>query len=241
MINLLLFFAILFVQDGSAGYVSGDHVTVYYPTTTDKSVVNNYLSVFEQMYTDDSDMFKIGEGVRLKVRLCRDSYQFSDLTGADSIFSPLWKEGTLYVISHAELSDPKYRSTLEAGVIRGILSRIRSNGTPRWLIYSIATYESGEYEDCTAPPVSNVQYFADLDEKIQSASTLSELTDLCFYLGSTGKFFDITFGVGALANLVQEFQHETTFNAAVEKLFHIGRAQLENDWREFLAKRSTEK
>lgn len=236
MINLLLLFAILSVQEGSVGFVSGDHVTVYYPSTADGSIARSYLSILEQMYASDSDMFKIGTSEKLRVRLCRDSYQFSDLTASDSIFSPLWKEGTLYVIIHAGLSDPTYRSALEAGVIHGILSRIHPNGAPLWLIYSAAVYESGAYKDCTAPPIANVQYFADLDEKIQSASTPSELTDLCFYLGNTGKFFDLTFGVGSLLNLVQEFQHETAFNVAVKKLFHVERAQLESDWREFLGR-----
>ena len=240
MINLLLLLTMLSAQGGSVHHVSGAHVTVFYPQNVDASVAKGYLTVLDQMYSNDSGRLQVGTRGTLRVRLCRDAYQFSNLTGADSIFSPLWKDGTLYIVVGNNLTDLDYASKLESGVIRGILNYTHSNGAPWWLICSAAIYESGEYRDCTAPPIESVRYFADLDEKIQGASSATDLADLCFYLGNTGKFFDLKFGVGALVQLMREFQHETTLNAAVKKIFHIDRAQLERSWREFLAREARE-
>jgi len=235
MINLLLLVLALFVQGGELRHVTANHAMVYYSSRTTASTAENYLSVVDQLCSDNSKKFKIESTGWFKVRLCAGPYEFSNLTGLDSVFSPIWRDGYLYVIAHGDLADPAYRAALEAGVIHGILECLRPNGAPQWLIYSAAVYESSEFKDCTAPPVVNVSYFSDLEEKIQSASTPAELTDLCFYLGTTGKFFDLKFGVGSMLMLVQEFQRETNFNEASNKLFHVGREQLENDWREFLA------
>ena len=76
---------------------------------------------------------------------------------------------------------------------------------------------------------------------IQSATTLSELSDLCFYLGATGEFFDSKFGAGSMVRLVGEFHRETNFADAVEKLFQVDRGQLESDWRDFILKESNSK
>ena len=231
MINLLLLLTVLQMP---LRHVSSTHVAVTYSQDVMSSAAKDYLSVLDRMYVNDSGRFQIGAEGKLRVRLCGDVYQFSDLTGLDSVFSPAWKDGTLYVIVRKDLADPSYRSKLEFGVIREILNQTHSNGAPWWLIYAAAFYESEEYKECTAPPFVSVRYFADLDERIQGVSSLTDLNELCFYLGNTGKFFDLKFGVGALVRLLQEFQHETTLNAAVKKLFHIDHAQLEQSWHDFL-------
>jgi len=233
MINLLLLLTALQLP---MSHISSAIVTVYYPTNMDDSVAKSYFYVINQLLVDDTTKFKIGDEKELKIRLCRDAYEFSDLTGFDSVFSPLWKDGTLYILGRGDLNDPDYRSILEAGVIRALLSKLRQNGAPWWLINSAAVYESGEYKNCLSPPIENVEYFADLDERIQSASSQTELSNLCFYLGETGKFFDLRFGVGALLQLVQEFRQETDLGGAVKKLFNVDRADLESDWRDFLKK-----
>jgi hypothetical protein len=238
MINSLLVFAALQLP---LYHVSTANVTVYYPTNMGESIAKNYLSAIDQIYLADTTKFKISSEMELRVRLCSYAYEFFDLTGSDSIFSPLWKDGTLYVLNRGDLNDPDYRSALEAGAIRALLSKLRQNGAPWWLINSAAVYESGENKNCMSPPIENVEYFADLDERIQNASSSTELSSLCFYLGETGKFFDLRFGVGALLQLVREFQHETNIGDAVKKLFNVDRAQLESDWRDFLKKEAESK
>lgn len=238
MINLLLLFVAFQLPPH---HVSSADVTVYYPVNMNIAVAQSYLSAIEQMYLDDTTKFKISREKGLRVRLCRDAHEFSNLTGMDSVFSPLWKvegsehgNGTLYIMNHGDPDDEAYKSVLEAEVIRALLDRLRQNGAPWWLLNSAAIYESGKYKNCISPPVANVAYFSDLEERIQSASSRTDLNELCFYLGATGKFFDSKFGAGTLLQLVQEFQHETNFSAAVEKLLQVKREELESDWHDFL-------
>lgn len=238
MINLLLLFAALQMP---VRHVSSTNVTVYYLANMDDNVAKKYLSTIDRLYLDNTSKFKVNSNQELKVRLCRKAYEFSDLTGADSIFSPLWKNGTLYVLNQGEPGDPNYRCVLEAGVIRALLDRFRQNGAPLWLINSVAIYESGEYENCSSPPVENVDYFNDLNEKIQGATSPTDISNLCSYLGATGKFFDLRFGAGSAIKLVQEFQHETSFDEAITKLFRMDRNQLESEWRDFLVKEANSK
>ncbi|MCL5267044.1 MAG: hypothetical protein M1469_02940 [Bacteroidetes bacterium] len=233
MIKLLLLFAMFQMP---VHYVSDAHLVIYNPVSVDKSTAQSYLSVLSNIYSIEAEKFGVEVRGKLKVRLCHDPYDFSDLTSADSSFSPLWRDGELYIIARGKLGDPDFRSALDAGIIHGILERLRTNGAPRWLIYSVAVYESGEYRECTPPPVESVKYFSDLDEKIQEASSADNLTDLCFYLGNTGKFFDLKFGVGAFIKLLKEFRKETSFDTAVKNLFHMHGSQVEREWRDFLVK-----
>ncbi len=235
MLNLFLIFVAL---QSPVHYVAGKNTTVYYPASIDTSVAESYAAAIDRMCIDDTARFKIGFEQAVKVRLCSDAYEFSSLTGLDSIFSPLWKDGTLYIAGQGNLDDDGYKSMLESGVIKALLNRLRYNGAPWWLVNSAAIYESGEYKDCPPPLIGSVAYFSDLDERIQTASSPVEVSDLCFYLGMTGKFFDLNFGAGSMLDLVREFQHETNFNEAVKALFHVGRRQLEADWRNFIAKES---
>ncbi len=217
-------------------HLSDSHLAVYCPPGVSVSTARAYLSVLSKIYSEESEKFGTEARGKLSVRLCRDAYDFSDLTGVDSTASPLWKDGELYVIARGNPGDPEFRSALTAGIIHGILEHLRSNGAPRWLIYSAAVYESGEYKECTAPPIESVRYFSDLDEKIQEAFSGGNPADLCFYLGNTGKFFDLKFGVGAFLKLVEEFRRETDFDTVAAKLFHVKKSQLESDWREFMAR-----
>lgn len=196
MLNLFLVLAALQMP---VHYVSGASAIVYFPPNVQESTANGYLSAINQMYAGDTTRFKISRDEPIKVRLCHDAYEFADLTGKDSIFSPLWKNETLYILIQNDLNDSGYRSALESGVIRVLLDQLHQNGAPWWLISAAAAYESGEYKSCFPPPVIYVTHFADLEEKIQSASTPVNLSDLCFYLGMTGKFFDMRFGAGSLA------------------------------------------
>ena len=238
MHNLFFIFALLQLLVHN---VTGTNATVYYPSSVDESTARIYLEVINRMYLDDTTRFRISLKEELKVRLCHDVYEFSNLTGADSVFSPLWKDGTLYALIQGDLSDSSYRSVLEAGVVRSLLSQLHQNGAPWWLINSAAAYESGEYKSCTSPGIINVAHFSDLDEKIQTASTSTELADLCFYLGMTGRFFDLRFGSGSMMQLVHEFQHETNVSEAVKAVFHVDLTKVENDWQDFLMKASEEK
>ncbi len=238
MINLLLLFVAFQLP---SRHVSSADVTVYYPTNMDMAVAESYLSAIQQIYLDDTTKFKISREKELRVRLCRDALEFVSLTGTSSAFSPLWKvegselgNGTLYIINQGDPDDEAYKSALEAEVIRALLDRLRENGAPWWVLYSAAVYESGKYKYCVSPPVANVAYFSDLEERIQNSRSRTELNDLCFYLGATGEFFDSKFGAGALLQLVQEFQHETNFDAAIEELFQVKREELESDWHDFL-------
>ena len=237
MVKLLLVFAFLsgaaFAQV-PARAVSSSHVTVFRPIDVDGGVAKGYLSLLEQIYETYSNRLQFGRDGRIMVRLCHDKYDFSELTGADSIFSPLWKDRTLYVIALDDIAETGYRTRLETGVIQGVLSGMRYNGAPAWLVYSIAVYESGEYKGLTPPPFENVRYFSDLEEKMQSASTATDLSDLIFYLGNTGKFLDTKFGVGSLMRLMHEFDRFTSLNAAVNDAFHISVSELERDWHQYL-------
>ncbi|MFZ1082776.1 MAG: hypothetical protein WAO19_12735 [Candidatus Kryptoniota bacterium] len=238
MLNLFLLFIAL---QSPLRHISGINATVYYSASMNTSIAKSYLPVIDQMCLDDTARFKIGFEDGLKVRLCQDAYEFSNLTGMDSIFSPLWKDGTLYIAGQGDLDDSSYRSILEAGVIRALLNRLHQNGAPWWLVNAAAAYESGEYKNCFSPSIENVDYFSDLDEKIQTASSPAELNDLCFYLGATGKFFELNFGAGSFLELVREFQRETNINEAVKALFHVERGQLESDWHNFIAKEAETK
>ncbi|MCL5035107.1 MAG: hypothetical protein M1395_08410 [Bacteroidetes bacterium] len=233
MIKLFLLFALFQMP---VHYVSDAHLVVYHPASIDTTTAHDYLTLLSGMYSADADKFGLETVGRLGVRLCRSAYDFSNLTGADSSLSPLWRNKELYVIARGSPDDPEFRAALEAGILHGILDQLRINGAPRWLIYAAAVYESGEYEEYTAPPVESVKYFSDLDEKIQEANTPDNLADLYFYLGNTGKFFDLKFGVGAFVKLVKEFRRETSFDAAVKNLFHMTGSQVEREWREFLAR-----
>lgn len=237
MVKLLLVFAFLsnaaFAQMPVRAVSSG-HVTVFRPIDVDGGVANGYLSLLEQIYETYSNRLQFGHDGRLIVRLCHDKYDFSELTGADSIFSPLWKDGTLYIIALDDIDRPGYRTEMETGVIQGVLSGMRRNGAPAWLVYSIAVYESGEYEGLTPPPFENVKYFSDLEEKMQSARSATDLSDLIYYLGNTGKFIDTKFGVGSLMRLMHEFDRFTGFSVAVNDAFHISVSELERDWHQYL-------
>jgi len=232
MINLILVFVVLQLP---VHHVSGTHATIYYPENVSGSVAQSYLSLIDQVYGDATGKLEVAREGGLKVRLCHDRYDFSDLTGRDSIFSPLWNDGTLYILCSQVPGDSAYRQAVEAGVMLGLLSDLRENGAPWWLINSAAIYESGEYNSCSSAPGEAVEYFSDLNEKIESVSSAAEMSNLCFCLGTTGKFFDSRFGVGSLVKLLQEFKDETSFDDAVKNLFHIDREQLEVDWREFLS------
>lgn len=233
MTKLLL---LLFMFQMPVHYVSDSHLVVYHPPNVGVSTARAYLSVLSRIYSEESEKFGMEARGKLRVRLCRDAYDFSDLTGVDSTASPLWKDGELYIIARTKPGDSAFRPALTAGVIHGILRHLRANGAPRWLIYSAAVYESGEYKECTAPPIESVRYFSDLDEKIQEVFSGGNSADLCFYLGNTGKFFDLKFGVGSFRKLVREFRKETSFDAAVQRLFHVERGKLESDWRDFMAR-----
>lgn len=232
MINLLLAFAFLQMPVKS---VSANHVTVYYPPGVDTSVATEYLSTLREIYETYSTELKFGQEGRLIVRLCHDRYDFLELTGKGSLFSPLWREGRLYIIARDDINSPGYRTKLETGVIQGILSRMHHNGAPEWLVYSAAVYESGEYKGLSPPPFESVRYFSDLAEKIQSASSQTEFSDLLFYLGNTGKFLDMKFGAGSLTRLIHEFEHMTSFDAAVRKAFGVSASSLEEDWQRYLS------
>lgn len=231
MARLLL---LLFMFQVPVHYVSDANVIVYHPLNVRVSTARAYLSVLSKIYSDESEKLEVEARGKLRVRLCRNAYDFSDVTGMDSTLSPLWMNDKLYVIASRNLDDPGFRSALTAGVIHGMLEHIRSNGAPRWLIYAAAVYESGEYKECTAPPIESVRYFSDLNEKIQEISSGGSNADLCFCLGNTGKFFDIKFGAGSFLKLVREFRRETDFDAAVLKLFHVNRERLEREWRDFI-------
>lgn len=220
--------------------VADRHVTVFYPSTVSAAFANTCLSVTEQIYKVESDRFRIGTSDKMRVRICGDGFEFSNLTGSDSIAAPLNKDGVLYLIRGSDFKDVVFKSRVEAGVIRIILDRIRINGAPWWLIHSAAVYESGQYKDCGAPPIENVQYFADLDEKIQNATTPSELNDLCFYFGATGRFFDFKYGSGSFIKLIQQFNHPTTMREAARRLFHADLDRVEQDWHDFLASQTHE-
>ncbi len=231
MINLLLLFAFLQMPVRS---ISSDHVRIYFPSNIDTSVANRYLSALEKMYVTYSSRLGIGEDGILKARLCHDGYDFSGLTSDDSVFSPLWKEGTLYAIAGSDVDNPSYGARLGTCVIRGILNRISHRGAPGWFVYSVAVYESGEYEGLTPPPMVGVKYFSDLEEKMQSVSSGSELSDLLFYLGSTGKYIDLKFGAGSVVKLLHEFDHTTSFKAAVGNSLHVTIPELETGWYRYL-------
>lgn len=232
MINLLLVLAFLQVPVKLA---SNGNITIYRPIDVDASVTKEYLSTLEEMFKTYSTKLDFGKEGRLIVRLCDNRYDFSDLTGKDSLFAPLWKGGRLYVIAGGDLDSQGYKTRLETGVIQGVLNGMHYNGAPDWLVYSIAVYESGEYEAASPPPFENVRYFADLEEKIQSASSGTELSDLLFYLGNTGKFLETKFGAGALKNLIHEFRRATSFDAAVRGAFHTNASTLETDWHRYLS------
>ncbi len=231
MINLLL---VLTLLQAPVRHVSSQHVTVYRPLNVDGSVAKGYLSVLEQMYVTYSNKLEIGRRGRLRVRLCHDKYDFLNLTGADSIFSPLWKDGTLYVIARDNINEPGYSSKLATGVIQGVLTPIAYNGAPRWLVYSVAAYESGIYKGLTPPPFETVKYFSDLEERMQSASSPTDISDLMFYLGNTGKYLDMKFGVGSLMRLLHEFDRLTDFQGAVKRAFNISASELEKGWQQYL-------
>ncbi len=215
--------------------MSSAHVTVYSPVNVDTSVANGYLWELERLYSQYSSVLELGRGGRLRVRLCSDRYDFSRLTGVKAMFSPLWEDGTLYVIALDDMNEPGYRTRLATGVIRGVLDEIHQNGAPAWLVYATAVYESGEYKGLTSPPVENVRYFSDLEEKMQSVRSETDYSDLLFYLGNTGKFLDMKFGAGSLTRLLHEFDSTTSFADAVRDAFHIGVPELEHDWRAYIS------
>ena len=231
MINLLLLFTVLQAPVRS---VSSSHVTVVHPLNVDAAIAKSYLSVLEQMYVSYSSQLQVGRNGRLRVRLCHDKYAFSGLTRTDSMFSPLWKDGTLYIIARDDISDPGYQAKLATGVVQGVLKQVNYNGAPAWLVYSVAVYESGLYKGLTPPPVETVKYFSDLEERMQSVSSPTDLSDLIFYLGNTGKFLDTKFGVGSLMRLLHEFDRETSFEEAVSRAFNISVSELERDWHVYL-------
>ncbi len=232
MINLFLIFAFLQMPVKA---ISLNHVTVYRSEDVSAAVAREYLSTLQGMYRTYSTRLEFGREGRLIVRLCHNRYEFAELTGKDSLFSPLWQEGKLYIIARDDIDGSSYRTKLETGVIQGVLNGMHENGAPDWLVYSIAVYESGEYKGLTPPPFGNVKYFSDLEEKMQSASSETSLSDLIFYLGNTGRFLDMKFGVGSLMRLIHEFDHSTSFDQAVMSAFHISASTLEHDWRRYLA------
>lgn len=232
MINMFLMFAFLQM---SVQAMNLNHVTVYRPPDVDVSIAKEYLTTLQNMYDTYSTRLESGREGRLKVRLCGSQYSFAELTGKDSIFSPLWHEGMLYIIARDDIDGSSYRTKLETGVIQGVLNEMHENGAPEWLVYSVAVYESGEYKGLTPPPFGNVKYFSDLDEKMQSVSSETGLSDLLFYLGNTGKFLDMKFGVGSMMRLIHDFDHMTSFDQAVESAYHISPSTLEDDWRRYLA------
>ena len=239
---LLLAFVYPMSTAGSAHFgqapvrtMSTAHVTVYSSVNVDTSIASGYLWQFERLYSHYSSLLELGQGERLRVRLCHDRYDFARLTGTGSFDSPLWKDGTLYVIALDDTDTPGYLTKLAAGTILGVLDGIRRNGAPAWLVYATAAYESGEYEGLTAPPFGNVRYFSDLEEKMQSAATATDISDLDFYLGITGKFLDTKFGAGSLSRLLHEFNHPMSFSEAVTAAFHIGVPELEGEWRAYIS------
>ena len=244
MINLMLLLAFIYPMGiAGTGYfgqpplrvMSAANVTVYSPTNVDTSIANGYLWEFERLYSHYDSLLAVGHGNRLRIRLCHDKYDFAQLTGVNSIFSPFWKDGTLYVIALDDINTPGYLTKLATGAILGLLDSVRRNGAPAWLVYSTAVYESGEYEGLTPPPFENVRYFSDLEEKIQSAVSATNLSDLLFYLGNTGKFFDMKLGVGSLSRLLHEFSHPIGLSNAVAAAFHIGVPELEREWRSYIS------
>jgi hypothetical protein len=233
MTNLIF---LLFALQMPLHHMSNGCITLYYPAVISDSTASTYFSLIRELYVDDTAKFGIDCDGELRVRLCRDAFEFSDLTRRDSAFSPLWKDRTLYVLVQESVDDITYKSELNAGVIRALLDKIHVNGAPWWLINSVAMYESGEYTNCPSPVIANVDYFSDLEEKIQMASSPEEMSNLCFYLGETGKFFELRFGVGSLMRLIDAFKRPGDFNDVIKMLFHVNRGQLENDWRDFLIK-----
>jgi len=236
MTKLLLVFSFLLAAAAPpAHYLSGKHVTVYYTPKTGISTARNYLSLIDKMYNDESVKLGIGAGGRLRARICSDVYEYSNYTQVDTFLAPLFKDGVLYIIKKSSTSDPVYRRRLETAVVQGILARIRYNGAPWWLVYSAAVYESGQYKDLTPPTVESVRYFADLDERIQDVSTASELSDLNYYLGATGRFFDAQYGQGSLIKLIRQFTHRTTINDAVSRMFHDNLDHVETTWHDYIS------
>lgn len=244
MVNAALLIAFLLpAVPGSAGFaaqvrersMSSAHVTVYCPLNVDTSVANGYLWELENLYSAYSSRLELGRGGRLRVRLCDDKYDFMQQTGADSMLSPVWRDGTLYLIALDDIDAPGYRTKLATGVIRGVLDGIHQNGAPAWLVYATAVYETGEYNGLTPPPEMTVRYFSDLEEKIQSVNSGTDQSDLLFYLGYTGQFLDMKFGVGSLSRLLHEFDRPTGFEEAVREAFHISVPELQHDWRDYLS------
>ena len=229
MINLFLILAFL---QSPAHAISSSHVTLYRPANVSASVAEGYLAVLEQLYSSYSTNLQIGTQGKIRVRLCRDKYDFADLTNADSIYSPMWKDGTLFIIARDDISEEGYRSKLAAGVVTGMLSSIRENGAPAWLIAAAAVYESGEYKGVDPPLLGTVKYFSDLEEKMESAQSEEDMSDLLYYLGNTGKFLDGE--PGSLMKLLHEFDHFIPLDDAVRNVFHVTLSRLEGEWHEYL-------
>lgn len=244
MTNLMLLLAFIYPM-GTAGSghfgqtplrtMSTAHVTVYSPVDVDTSIASGYLWEFERLYSHYSALLDIGQGERLRVSLCHDKYDFARLTGAGPVFSPLWKDGMLYVTALGDSDTPGYLTKLATGTILGVLEGVHRNGAPAWPVYSTAAYESGEYEGLTSPPFRNVRYFSDLEEKKQSAVTAADISDLDFYLGNTGKFLDTKFGAGSLSRLLHQCDRPVSFSEAVTPAFHVGVPELEIEWRAYIS------
>ena len=157
MINLFLIFVTLQMP---VRHVASSTATVYYSQNIPETVATSYLSVISRIYIDDTTKFKTGLAGGLKVRLCGNEYEFFDATGKDSTFSPLWKDGTLYIQYQSDPNDTAYGPLLEDGVIRALLDRLHGHGAPWWFIRSAADYVSGVYRDCSVPEGKDISHFS---------------------------------------------------------------------------------
>lgn len=215
--------------------VESQNVRLYYSWPVTRQNAHKCLNLIQEIFEVDAREIQYGWHNHVDVRLCRDYLQFTQLTGFDSAFAPSLINNVLYVVCPNHKADSTLLEKLSRGVLLQMLTPLRVNGLPWWLMYSAAIYKSGELQSLSPVPFVSVDYLNDLEERVQNVSSgVNYDEEALYYLGITGKFIEVRFGAGSIARLLHEFTASNTFDSAIKKVLHVDKHRFEDEWRKYL-------
>jgi hypothetical protein len=134
-----------------------------------------------------------------------------------------WFMGGIYRDNTIHLQPPAVlqkrgilETTLTHELVHALLDDASHHGLPLWLNESAAVYFSGEMNRLKIPASLGVSRFHDLEKRIRTARSKSELDKTYYLLGLTMKFFIEEYGESKVQAVLSSFQQpqviENVFN-----------------------------
>jgi len=157
---------------------------------------------------------------KIDVRIYASTPYYTQAVKVKWWFGAIYQRGTIHLQPPAILQKRGIlETTLTHELVHAFLDNASLNGLPLWLNESAAVYFSGEMNRLKIPTSPGVRHFHDLERKIRTARSKTELDKTYYLLGLTMKFFIEEYGEGSVQALLNSFEQpqviENVFNYAL--------------------------